>query len=69
MGVRNSTGAQRLNPAQLQQVRDSLRRKSGFVELDFDAEGALTLGDRQHIEGGSATARALLIAAVESVNL
>lgn len=68
-GVRNSSGRQRLNEKQLQQVQESLRRKSGFVELGFDEQGALTLGDRQRIQGGSPTARALLIAAVDSRNL
>jgi len=39
------------------------------MELGFDEQGGLTLGNRQRIQGGSATARALLIAAVESGNL
>jgi hypothetical protein len=68
-GVRNSSGPLRLNEKQLQQAQESLRHKSGFVELSFDGQGALTLGNRQHIQGGSATARALLIAAVDSPNL
>ncbi|MGH9846522.1 MAG: hypothetical protein ACREEM_48105 [Blastocatellia bacterium] len=68
-GVRNSSGPRRLNEKQLQQARESLRHKSGFMELGFDEQGALTLGNRQHIRGGSATARALLIAAVDSANL
>ncbi len=68
-GVRNSAGPRGLNEKQLQQVQESLRHKSGFMELGFDAQGALTLGNRRHIRGGSATARALLIAAVGSANL
>jgi hypothetical protein len=68
-GVRNSSGPYRLNGKQLQMVRDSLRQKSGFVELGFDQDGTLTLGNRQNIAGGSATARALLQAAVDSANL
>jgi hypothetical protein len=68
-GVRNSSGSRRLNEKQLQQVQESLRRKSGFMELGFDEQGALTLGNRQRAQGGSATARALLIAAVDSANL
>ena len=68
-GVRNSSGWQRLSEKQLQQVRESLSQKSGFMELRFDHQGALTLGNRQRIAGGSATARALLIAAVDSENL
>lgn len=67
-GVRNSTGALRLNAAQLQQVQASLRQKSGFAELGFDEQGTLTLGNRQHLAGGSATVRALLIAAVDGAN-
>jgi hypothetical protein len=68
-GVRNNSGPRRLNERQLQMLRESLRHKSGFVELGFDQQGALTLGNRQNIEDGSATARALLVAAVDSANL
>ncbi len=68
-GVRNSAGQRRLNERQLQTLQESLRQKSGFVELEFDRQGALTLGNRQNIVGGSATARALLEAAVDSANL
>jgi len=68
-GVRNSSGSNRLNERQLQILRESLRHKSGFAELGFDQQGALTLGNRQNIVGGSATARALLAAAVDSANL
>ncbi len=67
-GVRNSTGVLRLTAAQLQQVQTSLRQKSGFAELGFDAQGVLTLGNREHLEGGSVTARALLMAAVDGTN-
>lgn len=68
-GVRNSHGPKRLSETQLQTLQQSLRHKSGLVELGFDAQGALTLGDRTNIVGGSATARALLAAAVDSPNL
>jgi len=68
-GVRNSSGPRRLNERQLQILRESLRHKSGFMELGFDWGGALTLGNRQNIVGGSATARALLAGAVDSANL
>jgi hypothetical protein len=68
-GVRNSSGPQRLNERQLQTLQESLRQKTGFVELAFDRQGALTLGNRQNIASGSATARALLQAAVDSPNL
>jgi hypothetical protein len=50
-------------------LRESLRHKSGFAALGFDQQGALTLGNRQNIVGGSATARELLAAAVDSPNL
>lgn len=68
-GVRNSSGWQRLNEKQLLQVSENLSRKSGFAELGFDGQGALTLGNRQRVDGGSATARALLVSAVDSHNL
>src|SRR5574341_816730 len=68
-GVRNSAGPRRLNERQLQTLQESLRQKTGFVELEFDRQGALVLGNRQNIAGGSATARALLAAAVDSANL
>jgi hypothetical protein len=68
-GVRNSSGPRRLNEKQLQMVQESLRQKTGFVELEFDRQSALALGNRQNIAGGSATARALLQAAVDSANL
>jgi hypothetical protein len=68
-GVRNSSGSNRLNEMQLQTLLVSLRQKTGFVELGFDQNGALTLGNRQNITSGSATARALLAAAVDSANL
>ena len=42
-----------------------MRHKTGFLELHLDASGFLTLGDRARIAGGSATARELLIAAVD----
>jgi hypothetical protein len=68
-GVRNSSGSNRLNERRLQTLQVSLRQKTGFVELEFDRQGALTLGNRQNITGGSATARALLAAAIDSANL
>jgi hypothetical protein len=68
-GVRNSAGTHQLNEKQLQMVRESLQQKSGFVELGFDQEGTMTLGNRENIAGGSVTARALLEKAVDSANL
>jgi hypothetical protein len=64
-GLRNSGGSRQLNARQLRMALDSLRHKTGFLEMRFDEAGFLTLGDRTRIAGGSATARALLIAAVE----
>jgi hypothetical protein len=64
-GLRNSAGKQRLSAPQLQTVLDSLRHKTGFLEMRFDESGFLTLGDRTRIAGGSATARALIIATVD----
>jgi hypothetical protein len=64
-GVRNSPGVNRLNEQQLETVLRHLREKTGFLELEFDVDGFLTLGDRTNFSGGSATARNLLAAAVE----
>ncbi len=64
-GLRNSAGKHRLSAPQLQAVLDSLRHKTGFLEMRFDESGFLTLGDRTRIAGGSATARALIIATVD----
>jgi hypothetical protein len=68
-GVRNSTGPRRLNESQLQSVQASLRQKTGWPELSFDQQGVLTLGTQRHSAGGSATARALLAAALSSAHL
>lgn len=65
-GIRNSTEKHRLKEKQLKQVLDSLAEKTGFRELSFDADGFLTLGDRQNFVGASATARQLLMDAVDS---
>jgi len=64
-GVRNSPGERKLNAKQLDAVGASLRDKSGFLELGFDENGFLTLGDQTKFSGGSATARALLDAAMK----
>ena len=64
-GLRNSGGSHQLHERQLRTVLESLRGKTGFLELRFDEAGFLTLGDRSRIIGGSATARELLIAAVD----
>jgi hypothetical protein len=64
-GVRNSPGPRKLNSKQLDAALKSLREKAGFLEMRFDEDGFLTLGDRTKFTGGSPTARALLIAAIE----
>lgn len=63
-GVRNSS-ERALNSKQIEKLLRSLREKTGFPEMHFDQAGFLNLGDRAKIEGGSATARELLIAAVD----
>lgn len=68
-GLRNSDGERRLSARQLQKTLDSLRHKTGFLEMRFDEAGFLTLGDRTRIAGGSASARDLLIAAVDGDKL
>ena len=65
-GVRNSPGPHSLNGKQLEAVIKSLREKTGLLELDFDADGFLRLGDPTRIAGGSSLARELVAAAVES---
>ncbi|MBO0725475.1 MAG: hypothetical protein J2P52_07735, partial [Blastocatellia bacterium] len=63
-GLRNSPGNHKLNARQLDAVLRSLRDKTGLLEMRFDENGFLTLGDQTKFSGGSATARALLIATV-----
>jgi hypothetical protein len=64
-GLRNSLSKRQLNQTQLRLVAESLRQKTGWLELGFDEAGFLTLGDRTHVAGGSATARELLQATVD----
>ncbi len=64
-GIRNSPGEHRLGAKHLNAVLNSLREKAGFLEMGFDEHGFLTLGDQTKFSGGSATARALLEAAVK----
>src|SRR5215468_226542 len=59
-GLRNSPGVLKLNAKQLDAVLTSLRDKTGLIEMQFDENGFLTLGDQTKFSGGSATARALL---------
>ncbi len=63
-GLRNSPGMRKLNAKQLDAVLTSLRDKTGLIEMRFDENDFLTLGDQTKFSGGSATARALLDAAV-----
>jgi len=69
LGLRNSPGPDKLSVAQLDILVRSLRERAGFLELRFDEDGFLTLGDRTRIAGGSATARALLVATVDGSNV
>jgi len=64
-GLRNSPGERKLNAKQLDAALKSLRDKAGFLEIRFDENGFLTLGDQTKFSGGSAIARALLDAAVK----
>ncbi|HEX5080535.1 MAG TPA: hypothetical protein VFY40_00715 [Blastocatellia bacterium] len=61
-GLRNSPGEHKLNAKQLGAVLTSLREKTGLLEMRFDENGFLTLGDQTRFSGGSATARSLLYA-------
>ena len=65
-GLRNSSDKRKLNAKQLETVLKSLREKTGFLEINFDENGFLNLGDRTKFDGGSATARSLISAATES---
>ncbi len=65
-GLRNSPDQRKLNARRLDAVVNSLRDKTGFLEMRFDEDGFLTLGDREKFIGGSAAARMLLSAAVDA---
>jgi hypothetical protein len=64
-GLRNAAGDKKLETKQLDQLARSLQAKTGFAELRFDEDGFLSIGDRTHFSGGSATAREVLIATTE----
>lgn len=64
-GVRNSSGARRIEARRLSMIVKSLREKTGLVELAFDEDGFLRAGDTTRLIGGSETARRLLISALE----
>src|SRR5689334_4044589 len=57
-GLRNSD-SRPIATNHLQKLLTSLRQKTGLMDLNFDSDGFLDIGDRNHVEGGSATARAL----------
>src|SRR5438067_362817 len=59
-GLRNS-GDRPIAANQLQKLLVSLRQKTGLIEMKFDSDGFLDIGDHNHVEGGSATARALML--------
>jgi hypothetical protein len=63
-GLFNSS-SRPLTARQLQILLEGLRQKTGLLELRFEADGFLQAGDRTHIAGGSATARALVLAAID----
>ncbi len=64
-GIRNHSGKYRLKEKELKRVLEDLASKTGLRELSFDVDGFLTLGNRAHFVGGSATARQLVIDAVD----
>src|SRR5688572_25587252 len=69
LGLKNSAGQKALRPKELEILIKDLREKTGFLELGFDQEGFLILGDRSRFSGGAAAARELLIATVEMKDL
>lgn len=66
-GVRNAPGKEQLSGKQLQQVLQSLRDKTGWQGLVFDEETFLVCPDPAAFTGGSAAARRLLWAALNSL--
>jgi hypothetical protein len=71
-GLRNSLAGDPLSAKELNLALAQLRSKTGFIRMRFDEDGFLTIDDRSQIAGGSATARELLLAAVDgekSINL
>src|SRR5262245_42508851 len=54
-----------LTARQLQKLLDGLRLRTGLMDMGFDEDGFLILGDRTRIVSGSATARALIFATVD----
>jgi hypothetical protein len=64
-GLRIAPGKKGINEKEREVILQTLREKSGFLDLGFDAAGFLSLGDRSRLSGGSQSARDLLIATVE----
>lgn len=54
-----------LNNAQLEALLQGFRFWTGLKEIDFDKSGNLVVGNRTVVEGGSLTARQLILAAVD----
>lgn len=65
-GLRNAPGPEQLSVKQLQQVLQSLRDKTGWQKLFFDDETFLVCPEPEVFNGGSAAARRLLWAALNS---
>lgn len=65
-GLRNAPEQERLSVKQLQQVLQSLRDKTGWQGLFFDEESFLVCPEPAVFSGGSAAARRLLWAALNS---
>lgn len=57
-------GSKPLSAKRLSALGEGLRAKTGFVGLRFDEAGNLVVNDAERIAGGSAQARALLLAAL-----
>lgn len=65
-GLRNSAVGHPLSVEEMLVVQTQLRQKTGFVQLHFDEAGFLKIENRSHIDGGSALARKLVLAAADS---
>jgi hypothetical protein len=57
-----------LTGKQMQILLDGLRLKTGWTQLHLDENGYLVISDRWNFSGGSATARALIVAAVDGMH-
>jgi len=64
-GIRDSP-SRPLTSRQRQALLEGLRQKTGLMDMRFDEDGVLQPGDRTRIEGGSPTARDLILAAAAS---